>query len=255
VEIILLPSSVAHDADESGQYLTSFLLGDAVAIDAGAVGLFRTPAEQARIRHVFLSHSHMDHVASLPILVDNTFSEGECVTVHGGEAVLDCLRRDLFNDRLWPDFLALSSGDRPFIHLSALTAGQPVEVAGFRITPVPVNHTVPTLGFIVDAGAAAVVVASDTGPTEAIWKKANATANLKAVFLEAAFPNAESHLADVAKHLTPASFAREVAKLDRPVPVIAVHIKARYRAQVAEELLALGLPQVEIGVPGKVYRF
>src|SRR5204863_7561322 len=122
----------------------------------------------------------------------------------------------------------ISRKEGPFLQLSPLTARRPVEVAGVRLTPVPVNHVVPTFGFVIEDGSAAVVIPSDTGPTQEIWQAANRLPHLKAVFLEATFPNHMARLADLAKHLTPGLFAGEVQKLTRPAKVIAVHIKPRF---------------------------
>ena len=236
-----LPSAAPAPGQTGRQYLTSFLINETVAVDAGCLGLYRTPEEQARVRHVLLSHSHVDHLASLAAFVDNVYQAGpECVSVHGIDAVLDSLGRDLFNDRLWPDFLHPPAGRPPFLKLARLEAGRPVEVDGLRVTPVPVSHTVPTLGFLVEDGSAAVVFPSDTGPTEEIWQRANAASHLRAVFLEATFPQSMAGLAAVSGHLTTALFAAEVRKVRRPTRFIAVHIRARYHDQVVEELRALG---------------
>src|SRR5579871_2430325 len=98
------------------------------------------------------------------MLLDNVYQGGgDCVTVHGSDAVLDCLRRDVFNDRLWPDFIRLSAERPPFLRLERLEPGRPVDLDGLRITPVAVDHVVPTLGFVVEDGSAAVVFPSDTG--------------------------------------------------------------------------------------------
>ena len=256
MRIILVPSAVDGRGEDQLQYLTSYLVNDTIAIDAGALGQFRTPADQARIRHVLLSHTHIDHIGSLPVLVENAY-EGtrDCMTIHGSEAVLDCLRRDIFNDRVWPNFIGLSRPEAPFLKLSTLVAGRPIELDGLRIIPVPVDHVVPTFGFMIEDGNAAIVISSDTGPTDEIWRRANATANLRAVFIEATFPDSMAELARVSKHLTPSMLAAEVRKLKSPVPVITVHIKARFHAQMTRELHALGLPNFEIGRFGKVYTF
>src|SRR6516225_762835 len=111
VKITLLPSALGDDVDRSLQYLTSFLIDDALAIDAGSLGFFRTPREQARIKHVLLSHSHMDHIASLPLFLENAYGGPGVVTVHGSEWVLSCLQSDLFNDRVWPNFIRPSRKD------------------------------------------------------------------------------------------------------------------------------------------------
>ena len=176
--------------------------------------------------------------------------------VHGSQTVLDSLRRDVFNGRVWPEFLDLEIGGKPVLKVSLLEPHRPVKLHGLTITPIQVNHVVPTLGFLVEDDSGTVVIASDTGPTEEIWDRANAAPNLiKAVFLESAFPDALASLAEVAKHLTPGMLAREMRKVNNSVRTIVVHIKARYRDEVIQEIGALGLSNVEIGVPGKCYRF
>ncbi len=257
MKVTLLPSSVTCGS-ESSQYLTSYLINDSVAIDAGSLGLLGSAEAQARVKHVFLTHTHMDHLASLPIFVENVFEAGAgCPRIYGSPAVLDCLRTDLFNDRIWPDFVRMSdeSADSPFLSLVPIEAGRPIEVEGLRITPVDVNHLVPTLGLIVEGPDATVVVASDTGPTEQIWTLSNALPNLRAVFLEAAFPDAMGWLADAAKHLTPELFAGEVKKIKPDVTVLAVHIKPRYLGRISSELAELGLPMVQVCEPGRLYEF
>ncbi len=256
MKVTLVPSSIAWAGEEPSQYLISYLLNETLAIDAGSLGVYGTPQSQAKIKHVLISHTHIDHTATLPIFLENAYeAKADCVTVHGSDAVLASLRNDIFNDRTWPDFVALSEGIAPFLKLERLEPGQPVELEGLKITPVEVNHVVPTMGFLVEDATAAVVIASDTGPTEELWRVANAAPHLKAVFLEAAFPDAMSELAGIAKHLTPALFGLEVQKLSKPVEIIAVHIKARFRAQILTELAALGLPNLEIGEFGKAYEW
>ncbi|MBL8795899.1 MAG: 3',5'-cyclic-nucleotide phosphodiesterase [Planctomycetia bacterium] len=256
MKITLLPSSLGIDGAPTRQFLTSFLINDTVAIDAGSLGYWHRWQDQARVQHIFLSHSHMDHVASLPLLLENVYERGPgSVTVHGSDFVLDCLSRDMFNDRIWPNFIALSRPEDPFIQLSRLEAGKTVEVEGLRLTPVAVDHTIPTLGFVVEDATTAVVIVGDTGPTEEIWRVANALPNLRAVFLETSFPDALSGLATISRHLTPATFAQELRKLQRPVPVYVVHIKARYHEAVVREITALQLPDVHIAEGGRPYTF
>ena len=255
MKVTLLPSSVTAGA-ETNQFLTTFLVNDCVAIDAGSLGLLGSTEAQARIKHVFLTHTHIDHIASLPIFVENVFEAGaDCPTIYGGIEVLDCLHRDFFNDRVWPNFIAMSVPESPFLRLEKLVPGRPVDVMGLRVTAIPVDHIVPTVGMIIEGPDATIVIAGDTGPTEQLWAAANAARNLKAVFLEAAFPNELEWLADVSKHLTPRLFAGEVRKIKPGVPVHAVHIKPKFLDRVKEELAGLGLPMIEICRPGRVYEF
>jgi len=239
-----------------GYFLSSYVIDEVVAIDAGGLGLMGDLSAQFRIRDIFLTHSHLDHVASLPILLETMFeSSDRTVTLHAGAATLECLRRDLFNNRVWPDFIGMSERGIPFVKLEVLEPGRPVEVAGLRLTPIAVDHVVPTFGFLVEAPGVTVAIPSDTGPTEEFWHAAGAAADLKAVFLEASFPDAMSELAVISRHLTPAMFAAEASKLPTPVPFIAVHIKPRFYDTVVAELNALEFPEVQVGRPGATYVF
>lgn len=256
MKITLLPSACSAHGVNPYQYATTYLVNDHIAIDAGSLGFYGSPAEQAGVRHVFLSHSHIDHLASLPIFLENVagLSDGP-VTLYASTEVERCLRSDVFNGRIWPNFLELTHAGRPFAVLRTISSGASVEADDVRITPVAVNHTVPTLGFIVEDATGAVVISSDTGPTDEIWMRAAQTPNLKGAFLELTFPDSHQDLADLTRHLTPGGFVREMQKLPRPIPFFAVHLKARFRAQVAADLLGHRLPNVEIAKFGTAYDF
>ncbi|NBW95673.1 MAG: 3',5'-cyclic-nucleotide phosphodiesterase [Planctomycetia bacterium] len=253
MRIELLPSSVpASDA----QFLTSFLVDEAVAIDAGSLGLLADLERQRRVRHVFVTHEHLDHVATLPIFLENVYDPGpQSVELLASASVLEFLHDDIFNGRIWPDFFELSRPDDAFVKTSVIEPLRPVTRAGLTVTPVPVSHGVQTLGLIVDDGRSAVAFPSDTGPTEALWRQLAAVPNLQAVFLETSFPDSLGRLAAEVGHHCPATFAAEVPKLARDVRWIVVHRKPRYAAEVARELAALGLENVELVIPGHGYEF
>lgn len=165
------------------------------------------------------------------------------------------MQRHIFNDVMWPDFVFLSKKMHPFLRLCPLDTELPVEAGGLRITPVRLNHVVPTFGYVIADGQTTIIVAGDTGPTERLWEVAHQAAGLRAVFLEACFPNSLKRLAEVSLHLIPEMFAGEVGKMPPGIKVIVTHIKVRYRDEIVRELHALGLPQVEIGDCEKEYNF
>lgn len=257
MRVELLPSSVGPSpggAEDVPQFLVSFLVNDAVVIDAGSIGLVADLDRQRQVRHVFLTHEHIDHVASLPILLENVYEPGPgCVELLASADVLDYVHRDIFNGRVWPDFFDLSTRDDPFLLATPLQLGEPVTRAGLTITPLKVDHCVHTLGLVVDDGRTAVAFPSDTGPTDAFWQHLATVPRLSAVFLEVSFPNSQADLAGHTGHHCPRSFAAEVAKLPRSVRWIVVHRKARYAAEIRRELEALTLPGVEFVEPGRSY--
>lgn len=255
MKVTLLRSALTGGPEGEVQYLTSFLLNESVVIDAGSVGFALSLDQQARVQHILISHTHSDHIASLPIFLENVYRAADhVVTVHGSQAVLYCLQQDVFNDRVWPDFIRITRQGNPFLKMVPLPSGSLVELGGLRITPIPVDHVVPTVGFIVEDGRSAVAISSDTGPTEELWRRANETPNLKGVFLEVTFPSEMAGLATLTKHLTPESFGQEARKLRPGTPMFAYHIKPRYAPQVIGELRGLNLP-VTVTQPGQVYSF
>jgi cAMP phosphodiesterase len=255
MKITLVPSAVSRGRRRK-QYMTSVLINRTIAMDAGPLGLFGSLKLQQRIKHLLVSHSHFDHIATLPMFLDNVYDgSGNCVTIYGNAATLQSLKTDVFNDRLWPDFLKISTFRPPYLKLQELQPGVTIELDGVRVTPVPVNHVVPTFGYIFQDENATVVHAADTGPTEEIWERARAMPNLKAAFLEVTFPNEIAWLADLAKHLTPEMYAAEMKKLPEGVRFFAVHLHAKYRREVSAELKALKNPNLSIGRFGVPYLF
>lgn len=254
MDVVLLPSSAGPDPGY--QFLTTYLFDGVLAVDAGSLGFWGDLAGQARVKHVVLTHSHVDHTASLPVFLENVHGLGAVVTVHGSAVVLDGLRTDVFNGRTFPDLVGRPPpGEPPFVKLTELVPGRKRKLGPHTITAVAVDHVVPTVAVLVESADAGVLVVTDTGPSGDVWALAAKSRRLKAVLLEATFP-AELHwLAEKAKHLTAAQFGAELAKAPPGVRRLAVHFKPRWRDEVRREVAALGLPGVEEMVPGKVYTF
>lgn len=251
MKVRLVGSSIGPS--EARQNLTTILINDQIAIDAGSLGLLAPVAVQQAVLHVLVSHSHIDHLATLPLFLDNVFEpDRACPVVYGNREVWQALHSDVFNERLWPDLARIAPGDSQFCQEVELHAEVPIAINGLTITPVPVDHTVPTLGFLIEDASTAVVVASDTCPTERLWELARRKpfrAKLRAVFLECSFPNRLAWLAEKSKHLCAQQFAAEIGKLghDGSFRTVAVHLKTPLFDEVRSELLSLGLPNFEIG--------
>jgi ribonuclease BN (tRNA processing enzyme) len=238
--------------------LTSFLINDTIAVDAGSLGFSLTGEQLARVGHVILTHSHLDHVASLPVAVAEVFPRlKRPIRVYGTPGVLEAVQTHLFNGVIWPDFshIKMLGSSEMSVEFVAIEHGVTFEVDGVRFTPVPVNHDVPTVGLVVEAADAAVAFTSDTGRTDEIWAAAGAREKLRAVFVDCSFPDEMEELARQSRHLTPKLVAAEAAKLTRPAQIICVHIKPDTREQVLRQLeghKASRMAPIEIG---KTYTF
>ncbi len=242
--------------------MTSFLIGDTVAVDAGAISRALSIDEQRTIQHVLVTHTHMDHTASLPFLIENIFgATSEPLTIYCTQSVLGAVRRHLFNNDTWPDFSRIPNQLYPSVKFEVIEPERPFLIKGvpggdLEVTAIPVNHIVPTHGLLLRQGTTSVMFTSDTGPTERIWEVANATSDLTALITECSFPNRLQEVADVSLHLTPQTLAGELAKLDGEVPVYLYHFKPPYLDELRAELATTDLPRpvVEL-VQDETYHF
>jgi ribonuclease BN (tRNA processing enzyme) len=225
--------------------MTSFLIGGSVAVDAGAITRALTIDEQRAIRHVLITHTHMDHTTSLPFLVENIFGEvSEPVTIYCTKTVLGAVRRHLFNNDTWPDFSRIPNQLYPSVRFEVIEPERPFiipKVPGgeLEVTAIPVSHLVPTTGLLLRQGGASIIFTSDTGPTDRIWEVANQADDLAAVITECSFPNRLQAVADVSLHLTPQTLAAELEKLAPQVPVHIYHFKPPYLDELRQEVGAL----------------
>jgi len=242
--------------EAEGQRLTGLLVNGTVAIDAGSLTQALTVEEQSRIRHIFLTHSHLDHLCTLPFYTKNVFGRiQDPVQIHALPETLDALRRHLFNDELWPDFSVIPTPDNPIIRYLELEPDQVIDVEGLRITPVSVNHLVPCVGYRVEDDHSAFLFTSDTTTTEAVYTLANATPNLRLFITEVSFPNAQGWLAEAAKHLTPAMLGAELKKLTADVPVAIYHLTPGDSPEILPELEALGDPRIRLLLQDERFRW
>lgn len=236
--------------------LLSYVINRSLAVDAGAIGLM-SPARQKEIKAVFLSHAHADHIATLPLFIENVFTPGpECVTLYASDDTLASLRRHVFNDQIWPDLERLAGGDSPFFKCQSICAGDVLQVGDLQVTPFDVDHTIPTLGFLIEEPETAIAIVSDTAPCDTIWEFLSDTPRLQAVFLEISFPDALAWLAEKSKHLTPSTFLAETRKLRREVQWYITHVKSEHAEQVGLEVASLGLAShYEFAIASRDYRF
>ncbi len=223
-----------------------FLIDGSVLLDAGTIGARLTLAEQRRIRFVLLSHLHFDHIKGLPTLADN-LAEGfdKPVIVAATEGVLQGLMDHVFNNKVYPNFFMLPNRERPVLQPLVLDPCKPVTLGHLEVTPVPVNHSVPTVGYVLKDREGALLYSGDTHQTEEIWNLGRMIPELKAAFIESSFPDEQVELAKNSKHLTPSLFLKEFQKMRRPdLPVYAYHMKPTARNRITEQISRLGIERV-----------
>ncbi len=256
MKVQMLPSTIDETGRASArQHLMCIVIDDRVAIDAGSLALSCSEAQRRQVRDIILTHPHLDHVAGLPLYVDDLFATlTEPVRVHATDEVIEILERDIFNWSVYPRFSELKNDHGTVLEYREFERGGSFKAAHLKIRSVAVNHKVAACGYIICAGKVSVGITGDTYEPDRIWKAFNESSDLKAVLVECAFPNEMAELAEVSNHLTPEKLARELTKLDRVQPQIyVINMKPMYRTIIVEQLSALaGVLPLEVG---KVYQF
>jgi len=238
-----------HGGETPKHRTSSFLVGDSVAVDAGAITSGLSLREQENIRSVLISHPHMDHVRDLATLVDNRCQQGgSTLDIVGIPETIRALEQHFFNDVLWPDFTKINTQHGPTVRFVEAPPERPIEVDGYEVTPVLVNHTVDTSAFIIRRDHKSIVYGGDTGPTEALWERVNALDDLQALMMEVSFPNDHERLAMDSLHLTPQTLSDELGKLTQSseLPVLLYHIKPVFEDVVHRELARLSGRNLQI---------
>jgi cAMP phosphodiesterase len=239
-----------------GHGMTSLLVNDALAVDAGWVSGALSLKAQVKVKDILISHSHLDHTCTLPFLIDNNFSApGFSLRIYAIPEVIASMKNHLFNNLTWPDFTSLPNDLTPVLKLVEIAPETPFEVNGISIRAIHVSHIVPTTGFILEDRKGVVAFSSDTGPTERFWEVVNGLKNLKVVITETSFPNELQNLARISGHLTPQTLEQELRKLKRDVPVYLYGAKPKHLAVIKAQIRALKRKNLRFLVQGRTYTF
>lgn len=222
---------------------TSFLLDDDLLLDAGTGVGDLTLDEMSRITHVLLTHSHLDHVAALPFMIDAVAASRHTpLHVHAPQATIDALKAHIFNNIIWPDFSRIPSAAKPFLCFHPLVPGQTLTLGGKHIEVLSAVHTVPAVGYAIrrSAGQSHWVYTGDTERNPALWQRLNQL-DVALLVIETAFSNGSADLAQRSLHLCPQTLAAELAcrAPDQHYPIYITHTKPAETARVMVEIKAL----------------
>lgn len=222
-----------------GLHTTSFLIDDDILIDAGT-GVMRLGRQALlRIDHVFLTHSHLDHILALPLLLDSVAGERRHpLVLHALPEVLEILKAHLFNWRIWPDFSRLPTEDAPFLRYAPLLMREPVRLGGREFTALPAHHVVPAAAYLVRGDAGSLLFSGDTASHAALWERVAATADLRHLLVECSFPERLSDIAYASLHYSPAELVQDLQGSRPEVAVWISHLKPGGEAAIMAELEA-----------------
>ena len=224
----------------AGSRTSALLVDNDVLIDAGTgIGDLQL-GEIDSIRHVFLTHAHLDHIAGLPMLVDSVFEEDfdKPLTVYAREETLRAIQDHLFNDVIWPNFAKLPSAERPMLRYEVCSPGDTITIDHRNFYAVDVMHTVPTLGYTVQNSGGVFAVSGDTKTNETLWPVLNACDDLRVLVIEVSFPDEMSQLASDAGHYCPSTLAKDLERLQHEPEIWLTGMKPGEEERILEQVLS-----------------
>ena len=253
----LLPSTFDEQGRASArQHLACFVVDDLIAFDAGSLAISASAEQKKQIRDVVLSHAHLDHIAGLPLYIDDLFATiKRPIQIHATEEVAEILERDIFNWSIYPRFSELRNDYGVVLEYRPFEVEKEFAVKHLTVKAVNVNHKVPSVGFIVSDNKSTFALTNDTAAVNRFWEAVNETENLTAIMVECAFPDELGDLACNSHHLTPKVLRAELSKLKKDCPVYVVNIKPMYIEQVSKQIRELEIENLQILEVGKVYEF
>jgi len=205
---------------------TSLLVDDDILIDGGTGITELSIDEMASIRHIFVTHSHLDHIAGIPMLLDSVFEMSrEPVVVHARRETIKALQTHIFNWQIWPDFTQLPSPEHPVLRFEEMRPGEQIRVGNRRVEMIAVNHAVPAAGYRVQNGVGCFAFSGDTTSNDEFWAALNKHDKLDLLIVESAFADEDCELSTRARHYCPQLLANDLKKLEHSPQLYLTHLK------------------------------
>ena len=223
----------------AGALTTAMLIDNDVLIDAGTGIGDLDLSDLDSIRHVFLTHAHLDHIAGLPMLADRVFDENfeTPLTVYAREETLRAVQDHLFNDVIWPDFAKLPSVEKPMLRYRVCSPGDTVTIGHRDFNAVDVMHSVPSLGYTVQNSSGVFAVSGDTKTNETLWPVLNACDDLRVLVIEVSFPDEMQDLAADSGHYTPKTLTDDLRRLQHEPEIWLTGMKPGEEDTIYEQVL------------------
>lgn len=219
---------------------TCLLVDNDILIDAGTGVCDLDIAALRKIDHIFLTHSHFDHILGIPLIADAVFgSRNSPINIYGLEETINSLKKHIFNWVIWPDFTALPTKENPILNFHVIKIGETIKSVDRSITALPANHVVAAAGFALESGKGSIAFSGDSISCPEFWDCVNEIPNLMHLIIETTFVNADKSIALMSKHFCPSLLAEDMKKLKGNPIIHITHLDPSQENQIMQELKEL----------------
>jgi HD-GYP domain-containing protein (c-di-GMP phosphodiesterase class II) len=229
----------ASGSKAKNENTTSFQIFKDIVIDAGNV-LNSLGNEAKDINHIFLTHSHADHITDLPFIIETYFETRVTpLTIYALEETIEILQKHSFNDAIWPDFtkIKLIKSDKYSLILKPIKLNEIIKIDNYIVKAIHANHIPGSCGFVVTKKDQSFIISGDTHINPVIWDEINNNKSIKSLIIECSFPDKLESLAKLTKHLTPSLIAKELENLKRKdISIFFYHLKPTYKKELLRDI-------------------
>lgn len=223
------------------RFTTCLLVDDDILLDAGTGLTALDIGQLVRIDHVFISHTHLDHVAGLALLLDAVQGKRNGpVTVHASEKTIAALQKHLFNWVLWPDFATIPDAANPVLRWQPVAPGTTVMLGTRRLTAHPVNHLGGSYAWRVSdrENGNGFLFTGDMASTPELWQVMKGDTGLSHVIVDCSFADADRAIAALSLHFCPGSLLADIREMAPGVEFLIYHLKPGHEDLIMRELAA-----------------
>jgi HD-GYP domain-containing protein (c-di-GMP phosphodiesterase class II)/ribonuclease BN (tRNA processing enzyme) len=218
---------------------TSFQIYKDIVVDAGNI-LNALGNEAKHINHIFLTHSHADHITDLPFIIETFFESRETpLTIYALEETIEVLKKHSFNDVIWPDFtkIKLLKNDTFSLILKPIKINEITKIHNYSIKAIEANHISGACGFVIKKNHQGFIISGDTYINPYMWEEIEKDEDIKSLLIECSYPDKLQELAKITRHLTPELIAKELEKLTRKnLSVFYYHLKPSYQKDLLKDI-------------------
>ncbi len=230
----------AHNCESKDTRLVSLLIDDSLVLDAGGLTSTLSFPAQQKLKAILLTHQHYDHIRDVPAVAMNFFLSGATINIYSTSPVYNAFVTHMLNGEHYPNFLEPPQGN-PTIKFTVMEMHQTEQIGGYSILAVPVNHSVPGVGYqLTSPDGKVVFYTGDTGSGLAdCWRYVSP----QLLITEVTAPNRYEEFARRSAHLTPGLLKQELISFQElkgyTPQVLVVHMNPSLEKEIEAEIAAV----------------
>lgn len=227
-----------HNAESKHTKLVTILIDDILSLDAGSLASELTFIEQSQIKAILLTHGHYDHIREVPAFAFNNHDHS--TKVFGTSQTLKILTTHLVDGLIYPEFTKKIPFflEKPSLKFIALETFKKVNIEDYQVLPLPVNHTIYTVGFeITSKEGKKLFYTGDTGSgLSALWEQISPDL----IIVDVTFPNNLENRAINSGHLCPKLLKKELIEFyhvkEQYPKVSLIHLNPKFEEEIEREV-------------------